>query len=75
MYFSIHYENGNASFEHTINLPSSNPDVVIETMTNFIKTVFEPVAEPEEKSPEEVRAELHEAVEEIINDMYGYYSG
>ena len=73
MYFSIHYENGTSSFEQTISLPVSNPDVVVETMTNFIKTVFEPAEVHHGKPKEETRAELHEAVEEILNDMYGYY--
>jgi hypothetical protein len=73
MYFSIHYENGTSSFEQTISLPISDPDVVIDTMTNFIKTVFEPAEVHHGKPREEVRAELHEAVEEILSDMYGYY--
>lgn len=73
MYFSIHYENGSASFEHTINLPASDPDVVIDTMTQFIKTVFEPPKPEPEKDREDVRAELYSAVDEIIEDMYGYY--
>jgi hypothetical protein len=73
MYFSIHYENGTSSFEQTISLPVSNPDVVVEAMTNFIKTVFEPAEVHHGKPKEEARAELHEAVEEILSDMYGYY--
>lgn len=71
MYFSIHYENGTCSFEQTINLPVSDPDAVVNTMTNFIKTVFEP-SQPE-KGREDVRTELYSAVDEIIDDMYGYY--
>lgn len=73
MYFSIHYENGNCSFEHTINLPVSDPDAVVESMTNFIKTVFEAPKVEETKDREEVRAELHDAVDEIIEEMFGYY--
>jgi len=73
MYFSIHYENGTCSFEQTINLPVSDPNAVVESMTNFIKTVFEVPKVEETKGPEEVRAELHGAVDEIIEEMFGYY--
>ena len=73
MYFSIHYENGTCSFEQTINLPVSDPNAVVESMTNFIKTVFEVPKVDKTKDREEARSELYSAADEIIQDMYGYY--
>lgn len=71
MYFCIHYENGTASFSHEISTPTSDVSAVVNSIEVFMQTVIEEKKESAEA--QKVRHQLYDAVDEIIEDMYGYY--
>jgi len=45
MYFSIHYENGPASFQYEISTPVTDPKTVLTAIDNFIATTMEEALE------------------------------
>lgn len=80
---TIAYDNGINKFTHHIDAVHASNAMVEEIFTMALDTIFprnlfvpdmdpEPLQE-ENKDSEAVRQELYSAVDEIINDMYGYY--
>jgi hypothetical protein len=80
---TISYDNGINKFTHHVDAVNASNKMVEEIFAMALDTIFprnlfvpdmEPEAEePEENHPEKVRHELYDAVDEIINEMYGYY--
>jgi len=84
---TISYDNGINKFTHHVDAVDATNAMVEEIFDMAINTIFpralfvpdmEPKEEQEEtieSHPEVVRQRLYEEVDDIINDMYGYYNG
>lgn len=87
---TISYDNGINKFTHHVDAVDATNAMVEEIFDMAINTIFpralfvpdmrtEEEQEEQEETiqnhPEVVRQRLYEEVDDIINDMYGYYNG